>query len=132
MAYHVEWNEDLDVAICRLLDAVEGDEICAAIDELAQLTSSHGETINVCWDCRDIRLLAISPSEERQIIDRMNRFATRHPHGRTAIVTTRRIDRAMAKLLVLRAHEAPRNRETFTAMDEAQAWTVETSQQPNP
>lgn len=125
MPHQTRWNDDGEFVVYILEGEISGDDILDAIDEGVALAQSHPGTKNFCWDGRKINKLVVSPGDVKDIVDRMRQFAAAHPTGRTAVVTSRLTDTAIAELLVIKASTSGRDRERFDTMEEAVAWLTE-------
>lgn len=125
MPYDVEWDADRQLLVCRLSGSLEGADLGAMIGDARATGPSDGE-LNICVDARSITQLGVDFSDKADLLARMNRFEAQYPRGRTAIVTARSIDQALAKLLALTSYTGMRERKQFDELDEAMAWLGQT------
>lgn len=123
----VEWDEIRQLITCRVEGRVRGTEVVSAIEEIRRIAQDYRGRLHMCWDCRYVQTLVVSPEELSDISESMRRFAAEHPRGRTAMVTSRPTTRHIAQLLVFRGRHQARIRRVFSEMKKAERWIMQSS-----
>lgn len=123
MPIDVTQNAETGLVTVCLRGEIETPIVIEALAEMEALLET-GTRVPAFWDAREITLLAVAPSEIGELLYRMLKLGRRVGPGRTAIVTRRKIDGLMARILKLQLPGSPRVWKRFGRKDEAIAWVL--------
>lgn len=119
----IERNEDKKLTIIKLFGDATSDMIIDALDQF--YTSEF--TLNVLWDLSDANTSSLTSNQMNTIIEHAKKYSQLRPNGKTAYVSPKDMDFAMARMyqILSELNEHPISHYVFRNHSEAMSWLEE-------